>query len=100
MDIFVTVIALIALFALVLAPPLYWHLKDRAVDRQLHRAEHPTEHPTEQRSEHERRQEPRAAGRAGFAASPVRAAGVGVAAGSMAPVIRTGVSLSRAHGRK
>ncbi|MFC9430673.1 hypothetical protein [Streptomyces sp. NPDC056987] len=100
MDIFVTVIALIALFALVLAPPLYWHLKDLAVDRQLHRAEHPTEHPTEQRSEHERRQGPRAAGRAGLTASPLRTAGVGVAAGSMAPVVRTGVSPFRAHGRK
>ncbi|MCA1223833.1 hypothetical protein [Streptomyces sp. 8L] len=39
MDIFVTVIALLVLFALVLAAPVTWWLKDRAVDRQLREAE-------------------------------------------------------------
>ena len=41
MDIFLTVLALIALFVLLGLPSLIWHLKDRAVDRQLRRAEHP-----------------------------------------------------------
>ncbi|WP_345649982.1 hypothetical protein [Streptomyces tremellae] len=38
MDIFVTVIALVVLFALVLAAPVTWWLRDRAGDRQIARA--------------------------------------------------------------
>jgi hypothetical protein len=39
MDTFVTVIAIIGLFALLLATPVTWWLKDRAIDRQIARAE-------------------------------------------------------------
>ncbi|MFF5564604.1 hypothetical protein ACFY7Z_02455 [Streptomyces sp. NPDC012623] len=43
MDTFQTVLALISLFALLAAAPLYWHFKDLAIDRQLRRAERPAQ---------------------------------------------------------
>ncbi|QXE34803.1 hypothetical protein KQY30_11470 [Streptomyces sp. GMY02] len=39
MDIFLTVLALIAFFVLLGLPALVWHLRDRAIDGQLRRAE-------------------------------------------------------------
>ncbi|MFE7124211.1 hypothetical protein [Streptomyces sp. NPDC057617] len=39
MDIFLTVLALIAFFVLLGLPTLVWHLRDRAIDGQLRRAE-------------------------------------------------------------